>query len=123
MTWLAVALGGAAGSVLRYAVGRLAIGYLGPSTVLGTLAVNVSGSFILGFFYALAGSRTTWPLELRGLIGIGLLGGYTTFSTFSFETLQLLGAGEFLRASASVAGHLVLGISAAYLGILAARLV
>ena len=126
MIWLAVALGGATGSVLRYGAGRLAINYLGPDTVMATFAVNVSGSFALGLFYALAAERTPLPGEtqalIRALIGIGLIGGYTTFSTFSFETIRLLESGELTRAGVSVLGNLVLGLAAAYLGILAARL-
>ena len=122
MIWLAVALGGAAGSVLRYGAGRLAINYFGPTTVMATFAVNVSGSFALGLFYALAAERTTLPVEIRALIGIGLIGGYTTFSTFSFETIRLLESGEPTRAAASVLGNLVLGLASAYLGMLVARL-
>ncbi len=126
MIWLAVALGGAAGSVLRYGAGRLAMNYFGPATVMATFAVNVSGSFALGLFYGLTAERTTLPGEtqalIRGLIGIGLIGGYTTFSTFSFETIRLLESGELSRAAASVLGNLLLGLAAAYLGILAARL-
>ena len=117
-----MALGGATGSVLRYGVGRLAINYFGPTTVLATLAVNVSGSFALGLFYALAAERATLPPEIRALIGIGLFGGYTTFSTLSFETIQLLEAGEMTRAAASVLGNLILGLASAYLGVLVARL-
>ena len=117
-----MAFGGAAGSVLRYGVGRLAINYFGPATVLATFAVNVSGSFALGLFYALAAERSTLPVEIRALIGIGLIGGYTTFSTFSFETVRLLESGELTRAAASVLGNLLLSLAAAYLGILAARL-
>ena len=126
MIWLAVVLGGAAGSVLRYGAGRLAINYFGPTTVMATFAVNVSGSFALGLFYALTAERTTLPGEtqalIRALIGIGLIGGYTTFSAFSFETIRLLESGELTRAAASVLGNLMLGLAAAYLGILAARL-
>ncbi len=126
MIWLAVALGGAAGSVLRYGAGHLAINYFGPTTVTATFAVNVSGSFALGLFYALAAERANLPGEtqaiIRALIGIGLIGGYTTFSTFSFETIRLLESGEMTRAAASVLGNLLLGLAAAYLGILAARL-
>ena len=123
---MAVALGGAVGSVLRYGVGRLALVYFGPTTVLATFAVNISGSFALGIFYGLAAQRTNLPveipMEIRALIGIGLIGGYTTFSTFSFETVQLLESGELTKAAASVLGNLLLGIASAYLGMLVARL-
>ncbi len=122
MIWLAVALGGAVGSVLRYGAGRLAINYFGPTTVMATFALNVSGSFALGLFYALAAERTSLPVEIRALISIGLIGGYNTFSTFSFETIRLMETGELTSAAASVLGNLLLGLASAYLGMLVARL-
>ncbi|MFQ6030807.1 MAG: fluoride efflux transporter FluC, partial [Dehalococcoidia bacterium] len=74
MIWLLVALGGAAGSVLRYGAGQLAVHYLGPGSVMGTFAVNVSGSFLLGFFLTLALDKIAVPVDLRGLITVGFLG-------------------------------------------------
>jgi CrcB protein len=121
--WLLVALGGATGSVLRYGVGQLALRYLGTSSVMGTFAVNVSGSFILGFFLILALEKWAIPVELRAMIAVGLLGGYTTFSTLAFESVRLLESGELVRAGISLGGNLVLGLVAAYLGILLARAV
>jgi fluoride exporter len=121
MAWVMVALGGAGGSLLRYAVGRLAIHYLGPSTVLGTFLVNVSGSFALGVFISLALQSGSIPANLRLLMAVGFLGGYTTFSTFSFESVQLIQAGEHWRAAASVLGNVVCSLAAAYLGILLGR--
>ena len=121
MVWLMVALGGAVGSVLRYGAGRLAVSYFGPSTVLDTFFVNVTGSFALGVFIALTLERVSVPTEYRGLVAIGLLGGYTTFSTLSVEAIRLAESGEVLRAGISVAGNIAVGLLAAYLGILAAR--
>lgn len=121
MTWALVALGGAAGSVLRYAVGRLAIAYLGPATVWGTFIVNVTGSFALGLFITLSLQNVSIPVNTRVLIAVGFFGGYTTFSTFSFESIQLIQAGELLRAGASVLGNLVVSLAAAYMGILLGR--
>ncbi len=123
MTWLLVALGGAGGSVLRYGVGRLAASYLGPATVAGTLIVNVTGSFLLGLLAALALERPEPSGHLRGLLAVGFLGGYTTFSTLSLESVRLLEGGEFMRAGASIAGNLALGLAAAYLGLLLGRAV
>ena len=123
MTWLLVALGVAGGSVLRYGVGRLAASYLGPSTVAGTFIVNVTGSFLLGLLAALALERPEPSGQLRGLLGVGLLGGYTTFSTLSLESVRLLEGGEFTRAAASIVGNLALGLAAAYLGLLLGRAV
>lgn len=123
MTWLMVALGGATGALLRYTVGRVAIAYLGPTTVLGTFFVNVTGSFLLGMFIVLATERTPVIVNPRlvFLIGVGLLGSYTTFSTFSFESIRLVESGYILRAGASVLGNVVLSLGAAYLGILLGR--
>lgn len=123
MTWLLVALGGAGGSVLRYGVGRLAVAYLGPTTVMATFIVNVTGSFALGLFMGLALERTMISVNLRSLLAIGLLGGYTTFSTFTFESIRLVEDGELFRAAISVLGNIVLGLTAAYLGLLLGRAV
>ena len=121
MVWLMVALGGAVGSVLRYGAGRLAVSYFGPSTVLDTFFVNVTGSFALGVFIALTLERVSVPTEYRGLVAVGILGGYTTFSTLSVEAIRLAESGEVLKAGVSVAGNVAIGLLAAYLGILAAR--
>ena len=105
----------------RYGVARVAVAYLGPTTVLSTFIVNVTGSFALGLFMGLAMERTTVPVHLRSLVAIGLLGGYTTFSTFSLETLRLIEDGDIFRAGASVLGNVLLGLTAGYLGILLGR--
>ncbi len=123
MTYLLVALGGAAGSLLRYGIGRLAIHYWGTGTVVGTLIVNVTGSFALGFFLGWALQRNDLPAEVRAMIAIGLLGGYTTFSTLSYDAVRLLESGEALRAAVNLGGNLVIGLAAAWLGIVAGRAV
>jgi CrcB protein len=123
MIWLLVAAGGAAGSVLRFGAGRLAIHFLGPGTVMGTFVVNVTGSFALGFFLTFALERTDIPAEVRAMVAIGLLGGYTTFSTLSYDTIRLLESGEIARAGVSILGNLAIGLAAAYLGILSGRAV
>lgn len=123
MTWLLIALGGAAGSVLRYGVGRLAMHYLGTGTVVGTFIVNITGSFALGFFLGLVVQRGGIPADLRAMIAIGLLGGYTTFSTLSYDTLRLLESGEISRAALNLLGNLVIGLAAAWLGLLLGRAV
>jgi len=119
--WFMVALGGAVGSVLRYGASRLAVTYFGPSTVLDTFFVNVTGSFALGVFIALTLEKVSVPAEYRGLVAVGLLGGYTTFSTLSVEAMRLAESGEVLKAGLSVAGNVAVGLLAAYLGFLAAR--
>ena len=121
MIWLLVALSGAIGSVMRYGVARLAVSYWGESTVMGTLIVNVSGSFALGLFITVALEKASVPAEYRTLVAVGFLGGYTTFSALSFEAVRLVESGEMVRAGASVAANIVVGLAAAYLGILAGR--
>ena len=121
MVWILVALGGAVGSVLRYGAGRLAVSFFGQSTVLDTFFVNITGSFALGVFITLSMERAAVPAEYRGLVAIGLLGGYTTFSTLSVEAMRLAESGEVLKAGLSVGGNIVVGLLAAYLGIMAAR--
>jgi CrcB protein len=123
MIWLMVALGGGAGSVLRYWIGRLAVEHISPTSVLATFVVNVSGSFILGFFMTLALERLIIPLEVRNLVTIGFLGGYTTFSTLSYESIRLIESGEVLRAGASLLGNVIIGLIAAYLGMVLGRVV
>ena len=94
MIWLLVAVGGAAGSVLRYAVGRLAAHYLGADTVVGTFAVNIAGSFALGVLATIFITRSEWPLELRAMLTVGLLGGFTTFSTLAYDGVRLVSTGR-----------------------------
>ena len=120
--WLAVAVGGAIGSMLRYGIGQLTTNVLGTTPVLATFTVNVSGSFLLGIFYTLCNERLVTSIELRVLIGVGLIGGYTTFSTFSFETIRLIESGESINAIANILTNLLFGISAAYLGILMGKI-
>ncbi len=121
MVWLLVALGGAVGSVLRYGVHRLAAHYWGADTVMGSLAVNVAGSFALGFLATVFIERSGLPIELRAMVTVGLLGGFTTFSTLAYDGVRLLSAGEYWRAGASLAANVVIGLTAAWLGVLAAR--
>ena len=121
MIWLLVAAGGAAGSVLRYGVGRLAAQYLGVETVVGTFGVNVVGSFALGLLATVFISRSEWPLELRAMLTVGLLGGFTTFSTLAYDGVRLILVGEPGRASISIAANLAVGLAAAYVGVLAGR--
>ena len=121
MIYLLVAVGGATGSVLRLAVGRAAIHLLGPGTIWGTFFVNVTGSFALGLFLAWALQKGEVSADLRAMIAIGLLGGYTTFSTLSYDTIRLLEAGEIARAGVNIAASLVVGLVAAFAGILAGR--
>ena len=122
MIWLLVAVGGAAGSVLRFGAGRLAAQYFGVDTVVGTFSVNVIGSFSLGILATIFIARADWPLELRAMLTVGLLGGFTTFSTLAYDGVRLVSGGELGRAGMSVAANLVVGLAAAYAGVLVGRI-
>ncbi len=110
---LAVAVGGALGSVLRYLISRIPLLSSFPWT---TLLVNLVGSLLLGLFMAVAGERTTLSKESQAFISIGLLGGFTTFSTFSHQTLSLWQAERFALAGWNVVLNVTLGLLAAWVG-------
>jgi fluoride exporter len=118
--YLVVALGGAVGAVARYALGGWVQAKWGDSFPYGTLAINVSGSFVLGLFATLF-LGLAWSEHWRLLVAVGFLGAYTTFSTFSFESLQLLQAGRYRAAAFNLAGSVVLGLAAAFVGVLVGR--
>jgi len=121
-----VASGGAVGSVLRYVVSGLAQRALVPAAgaaaafPVGTLVVNVSGSLLIGLLAGLAEAKSLLGPDARLLLVTGLLGGYTTFSAFSLETLVLLRAGQTVAAFASVGLQVLLGVAAAWAGFLLA---
>jgi len=114
---LLVGLGGFIGSVLRY----LASGYVQQSSrsidfPFGTLAVNVIGCFVIGFLAQLAEERGVFTSESRSFILVGILGGFTTFSSFGNETLNLARDSQMLNALANVGANVVLGLLAVWLG-------
>jgi CrcB protein len=117
-----VALGGALGSVARYGCSLLVAGWIGETFPWGTLAINVIGSFVIGFFGILTGpdGRFLVAPDLRQFVMVGVCGGYTTFSSFSLQTLNLLRDGDVLRAGANVVGSVVLCLLAVWLGAVAA---
>ncbi len=119
--WLAIAAGGALGSVLRFSVSGWVYARLGSAFPWGTLAVNVAGSLVMGFLYVMLIERTSAdPIWRAGLI-VGVLGGFTTFSAFSIETLNLITGGEFGRALLNVVGSVTLCLLAAWLGVIGGR--
>lgn len=118
---LAIALGGAVGSVLRYATSLGAHHLLGRGFPYGTLAVNVLGSLGIGLVYVLLVERSSLGIEWRAALITGLLGGFTTFSAFSLETLLLLEQAEHLKALANIMLSVVLCLGAAWLGLYAGR--
>jgi len=113
---LAVALGGAFGALARYGAGALIARLIGGTFPWATLSVNVLGSFALGLLAPLALSRGLSP-ELRLLLTTGFMGAFTTFSTFSLETLQLARAGGVILPLGNALLNLCLGLAACYAGL------
>lgn len=118
---MAVAVGGALGSVLRYGLSHWIHSFVGRGFPYGTLAVNILGCLAMGVLFVLFVERgNESPLWRAGLI-IGLLGGFTTFSAFSIETFSLMEQGAMAKAIGYVATSLMLCIGATWTGVLLAR--
>jgi CrcB protein len=120
MLWY-IAVGSALGGVSRYLLGGLIQRLLDTTFPAGTLVVNVTGSFLLGTFLRYALDTPTLTPELRAFLTIGFCGGYTTFSTFSYESVALFEEGDWTRAAMYVTLSLVLSFLAIVLGFAAAR--
>ena len=120
MIWY-VALGSAAGGVARYLLGGWVQDRAGGTFPVQTLLINVTGSLLLGFLQRYALESTAISPEVRTLLTIGFCGGYTTFSTFSFETVRMLEDGDWRRASLYIGLSVVLSVGAALLGVAAAK--
>lgn len=114
---LYVALGGALGSVSRYLLGTWAqTASRSIDFPYGILTVNLLGCFIIGFLSHLAESRGAFTPETRGFIFIGILGGFTTFSSFGNDTVNLLRGGQTFKALANVGANVILGLFLVWLG-------
>lgn len=118
---LVVGTGGFLGAIARYWVSGWVYRWTGPGFPWGTLVVNLVGCFLLGGLMALAETRLAVTPEARLFLGIGVLGSLTTFSTLSFETLELLRRSEHFAALLNTAGSLVLGLGAVIAGRLMIR--
>lgn len=119
--WLAIAGGGAAGAVLRFWTSGWVYGLLGKGFPYGTLAVNVGGSLLMGFLYVLLLDRVAVSAEWRAALLIGCLGAFTTFSTFSIETLNLIEQDQLLKAALNVLLSVGLCLTATLVGVLLGR--
>ncbi|WP_440995354.1 fluoride efflux transporter CrcB [Arhodomonas sp. SL1] len=117
----AVAVGGAAGAVLRFLLTRGMTYWLGHGFPWGTLAVNVLGSLLLGVLFVIAVERGGVPLLWRAGLMVGLFGAFTTFSTFSVDTMVLLEDGAPVRALANVLANVTACLIAAWVGLRLAR--
>lgn len=118
---LAIAAGGAIGALLRFWVSGAVYAIAGRSFPWGTLAVNVVGSLAMGFLYVLMVERLASAPEWRGFWLVGLLGAFTTFSTFSMETLNLVEQARYARALGNALLSVAACLGAALLGVLSAR--
>jgi CrcB protein len=116
--YLWLALGGALGTLARFGVSGFVAHHFGETFPWGTLVVNVSGSFVIGFFATLTGTEGRFLVggTTRQFVMTGILGGFTTFSSFSLQTLALARDGEWLRAGANTAGSFILCLVAVWLG-------
>lgn len=116
-TLLAVALGGALGSVLRFLVSAWTAGHWPRHAFLATFSVNLLGCLLIGIVSALFVLKTEWPLELRDGLKAGFLGGLTTFSAFSLELVSLLETGRLPEAAGYLLFSIAGGLLAAWLGL------
>jgi CrcB protein len=120
---LAVAIGGAIGSVARYLVGIASGKLFGLDFPWGTLIINVTGSFLIGVFVALFATKWQLPQTMRIFLTVGICGGYTTFSTFSLDAFYLAERGALIPAAGYVAASVVLSIAALVLGVQLIRVI
>ena len=118
LNYLWVGFGGAFGSVLRFWLSGLIFRHFADAFPLGTLVINVSGSFLIGLLVVLTGpdGRVVMNPSVRDGLLIGILGGYTTFSSFSLQTLNLARAGDWTRAGLNVVLSVVVCLLAVWLG-------
>jgi CrcB protein len=120
MLWY-IAAGSAVGGVSRYLLGGFVQRLAASTFPVGTLVINIGGSFLLGFILRSAVGSPTLSPELRAFLTVGFCGGYTTFSAFSYETVALAEDGQWSRAALYVALSVGLSVAATMLGIAAGR--
>ena len=121
--FLLIGGGAVLGANARYWLTNYFVQRLGPAFPYGTLFINVTGSFLLGFVLVLVANRFVVDPGYRLLIGTGFMGAYTTFSTFSFDTIVLLERGDVMPALVNVVSSVAVSLVAAYLGIVLARVI
>ena len=122
LKYLLIAIGGASGSVARYWMSVTIQERFATMLPVGTISVNVLGSFLIGLAFALLKSRVGNPEVISAFVIVGLLGGFTTFSAFSLETLGLIEAGFWYKALVNVALSVLCCVGAAFLGVSAGTL-
>jgi fluoride exporter len=120
---LVVFVGGGIGSVFRYAMAAWMYALFGAGFPYGTFAVNIIGSFVIGLFLTVAEGRFLVSPDMRAFVAIGILGGFTTFSTFTFETLGLFKDGSFFMGALNIVASITVALFAAWLGNLIGKMV
>lgn len=123
MNLMMIALGGALGAVSRFLLGNAVSKAIGSALPYGTFVINVIGCFAMGLLMTLIVDREMLPAAWRLFLCVGFLGGFTTFSSFGYEALMMLTEGRLLAVLAYVGGSVALGLVAAGLGVLCARVV
>lgn len=118
---LMIGAGGFVGAVVRYVVDARISAWTGGSLPWGTFVINVSGSFVVGLFFALLIERAVMPAEFRGPLMIGFLGSYTTFSTLGLETWRMISDGAWLYATGNLVGSIAIGLVAVVAGVALGR--
>lgn len=119
---LLVFIGGGFGAVFRYLLASWIYKVVGSDFPYGTLVVNISGCFIIGIFMTMAEDRFLISPFIRIFVAVGIIGGFTTFSTFNFETFELLREGAVALALLNVGASVVLGLSAVWIGSVIGRI-
>lgn len=122
MQYLVISLGGILGANARYLLGTWIAQRYGTSFPYGTLVINISGSFVIGLFLTLISERFVVHPNWRLFFAVGFLGAYTTFSTFSYESVVLIQNGSWWLGLVNMVGSVVLGPVAVVLGMAVARL-
>ena len=120
--YLLVAIGGALGSMARYGSGVLVGRMWSASFPLGTLLINIAGSLAMGLFIGfLARTTPSWQADARLFVAVGVLGGFTTFSSFSLDAIAMIERGEWAQASLYIVGSVLIGLIGLYVGLLIFR--
>jgi CrcB protein len=121
LDFLAISVGAIVGANLRYWMSRSAVRWLGPVFPYGTLGINVLGSFVLGFFLVWTSERVLVDPRWRLLIAVGFCGGYTTFSSYAYETMAFFEQGQWTLMAANFLANNLLACGAVVAGMVLAR--
>ena len=121
MEYIWVGIGGLAGAIARFAMTRYASGRFGDAYPWGTFTINLIGAFLIGLFLTWLNERSIAAPEARLALAVGFLGGYTTFSSYTFEAVAMAQRGNWLGALAYVFGSNVIGLTACAAGMVLAR--